>query len=898
MVVLSEDVAPKASTSNGTRFLDPSQAVAHLASYTRGDGLSLRELMDSRQHGGLTYNDFLVLPGHIDFPASAVTLNSHVTRNIKLQTPFMSSPMDTVTEYQTAVAMALLGGVGVIHHNMSPTEQARQVKAVKKYENGFITDPVCLQPSHIVQDVLDVKERYGYSGIPVTDTGRLKGKLLGIVTARDIQFRSSTASLESVMTPRSELVVAREGITLEEANKVLRDSKKGKLPVIDEDGRLRSLLARSDLLKNKDYPLASKKPESKQLYCAAAVGTREPDRDRLNLLVEAGLDIVVLDSSQGNSVYQIDMIKWIKSTHPTLEVIAGNVVTREQAAELIQAGADGLRVGMGSGSICITQEVTAVGRPQGTAVFAVAEFANQFGVPVIADGGISNVGHIAKALVLGASAVMMGSLLAGTTESPGEFFYHEGKRLKKYRGMGSIDAMEHQQKGQKQNASTKALVQQALAESEVDNAATSRYFSESDTVRVAQGVTGAVQDRGSLKTFLPYLYVALQHSLQDAGVSSLAQFRSEAISGKLRFELRTASAQVEGGVHGLTNYEKRLRSGRLKATMMRSLCLAIAAAASAHAFLDTAPFLAWQSEGMLRESASAPCAESRPSLTLLTIPHLRSDDIAHLTTLKAPYHAADSRIHVPYCSRKDSLRRIDALTRCHDDSEMTWHSLESDSKQLKSASTSSRKDILRKLNERLATLLSDDPSVIVSTVGEQTLRRRLRRRQLEIDNEADAATDQPALSPAYDARPSYLDAEHAEMNGSLEQYTSPSSVLQSHLPLASGEAPQAAASRQSWENSGAALSPDTSEGVLEDAEVDQMPSQAAPRVQEMPDPNSGLSYRYTFVNPILIFSILIMVLIFIPAALMSINALNSIELLRGLEHKMIGGQSADSKKDS
>lgn len=312
------------------------------------------------------------------------------------------------------------------------------------------------------------------------EDGKLGSKLVGIVTARDIQFRSPAQTLASVMTTEPDLVTGPQGITLEEANTILRDSKKGKLPLVDAQGRLRSLLARSDLLKNKDYPLASKKPQSKQLLCAAAVGTRPADRERLSLLVEAGLDVVVLDSSQGNSVFQIDMIRWIKSTYPDLEVIAGNVVTREQAAELIAAGADGLRVGMGSGSICITQEVCAVGRPQGTAVYAVSEFSNKFGVPVIADGGISNVGHIGKALSLGAGAVMMGGLLAGTTESPGEYFYHEGKRLKKYRGMGSIDAMEQGQ-GKKGKAALSAA-----ADMGIENAATSRYFSESDAVRVAQ----------------------------------------------------------------------------------------------------------------------------------------------------------------------------------------------------------------------------------------------------------------------------------------------------------------------------------------------------------------------------------------------------------------------------
>ena len=324
-----------------------------------------------------------------------------------------------------------------------------------------------------------------------TENGKLGSKLIGIVTNRDIQFEDDlNQPVSAVMV--TDLVTASYGTTLLEANKILAKSKKGKLPIIDSNGNLVSMISRSDLTKNLHFPLASKLPDSKQLICAAAIGTRPEDKIRLQKLVDAGLDIVVLDSSQGNSMYQIEMIKYIKEKFPDLDVIGGNVVTREQAASLIAAGVDGLRIGMGSGSACITQEVMAVGRPQAAAVYNVSSFAAKFGVPCIADGGIQNVGHIVKGLSLGATTIMMGGLLAGTTESPGtSFVSREGKLVKAYRGMGSIDAMQDKKAGA------------GAKDSQKSNAGTARYFSEGDSVLVAQGVAGAVAHRGYVYQFAP-----------------------------------------------------------------------------------------------------------------------------------------------------------------------------------------------------------------------------------------------------------------------------------------------------------------------------------------------------------------------------------------------------------
>jgi len=500
------------------------------------DGHSACEIFESKSSfTGYTYDDLICMPGRIDFGVHEVALHGNFTRKIRLKTPVVSSPMDTVTEAKMAIAMALEGGIGVIHTNLPIEEQAREVAKVKRFESGFIMDPVCILPTMSVQELDKLRESSGFNGYPVTQDGRMGSRLLGLVTRRDTDFvQDRTVPVSSIMTTLDRLVTADEGVDLLAANGILKESKKGKLPVVSKQRHLVALMSRKDLQKNKDHPNATK-DANKQLMVAAAIGTRPADRDRVRALVAAGVDAVIIDSSQGDSVFQHDMVRWIKREYPELQVVGGNVVTKRQAKNLIDCGVDALRVGMGIGSICTTQEVCACGRAQASAVYNVAKLAASLGVPILADGGISSPGHIVKALCLGAGAAMCGSLLAGTEETPGDYIYAEnGQRLKRYRGMGSIDAMK---KG-----------------------SDDRYFGSGAALKVAQGVSGTVQDKGSVHRYVPYLVQGLRHGMQDIGAKSVDELRQQLYGGQLRFELRSAAAQREGGVHGLHSFERRLFS--------------------------------------------------------------------------------------------------------------------------------------------------------------------------------------------------------------------------------------------------------------------------------------------------------------------------------------------------
>ena len=388
---------------------------------------------------GLTFDDVLLVPAHSDVIPRDVDVSTVFSADIKLHTPIISDAMDTVTEADMAIAMARSGGIGVIHKNMPIEQQCDQVRRVKRAENGMIYDPVTISPDATVGDALAMMKKHHVGGIPVVDSA---GYLIGIVTNRDLRFQEQMKRPVSEVMTKDNLVTAPKGITLSEATTIIRNSKVEKLPVVDAEGKLAGLITYKDLMKIKDNPIASKDSKGR-LLVAAAAGIKSDTVDRIAMLIEAGADAVVLDTAHGHSEGVLKTIKKASEAFPDFQIVAGNVATAEGAKALADAGVKAVKVGIGPGSICTTRIIAGIGVPQLTAVMAAADALKGTGIPVIADGGIRYSGDIVKALAAGASTIMAGSLLAGTEESPGETIIMNGRRFKSYRGMGSLEAMEH-----------------------------------------------------------------------------------------------------------------------------------------------------------------------------------------------------------------------------------------------------------------------------------------------------------------------------------------------------------------------------------------------------------------------------------------------------------------------
>ena len=465
----------------------------------------------------LTFEDVLLVPQHSTVLPKEVNLQSKLTKRVSLNIPIVSAAMDTVTEHRAAIAMAREGGIGIIHKNMDIATQAQMVNKVKKSESGIIIDPIFISPDATVAEADALMGEYKISGIPVVDEDM---SLIGIITNRDMRFITDMSSLKvkEVMTS-APLITAKEGITLEEAAKVLQKSKVEKLPIVDDNNKLKGLVTIKDILKKERYPNANKDKYGR-LVVGAAIGVGQ--LDRAAALVDAGVDVIVLDSAHGHSQGIIDTLKVIKH-ELDVDVIAGNIATGEAAKDLIEAGADAVKVGIGPGSICTTRIVAGVGVPQVSAIDEVAKVAHQYGVPVIADGGIKYSGEIAKALAVGASSVMLGSALAGTYEAPGEMIIYNGRQFKEYRGMGSIGAM------------TKG--------------STDRYFQEGTAADklVPEGIEGRVPYRGKIAQVLHQMIGGLRSSMGYCGSKDIPTFWEKA-----EFVEITSAGLRESHVHDVT----------------------------------------------------------------------------------------------------------------------------------------------------------------------------------------------------------------------------------------------------------------------------------------------------------------------------------------------------------
>lgn len=406
---------------------------------------------------GITFDDVLLVPSYSKVTPNMINLETHLTKTVKLNIPMMSAGMDTVTEHRMAIAMARQGGIGIIHKNMSIEQQAEEVDMVKRSENGVITDPFSLSPEHTIADANELMAKFRISGVPITE-GK---KLVGIITNRDLKFEEDfTKKIKESMTTEG-LITAREGITLEEAKKILGKARKEKLPIVDENFNLKGLITIKDIEKQIKYPQSAKDTQGR-LLCGAAVGITANVLERVEALVNARVDVIVIDSAHGHSQNILDTVKKIKAKYPEVQVIAGNVATGAATKDLIEAGADCVKIGIGPGSICTTRVVAGIGVPQITAIMDCYAVAKEYGIPIIADGGIKYSGDMTKALAAGADVCMMGSMFAGCDESPGTFELFQGRKYKVYRGMGSIAAMENGSKDRYFQSDAKKLVPEGV----------------------------------------------------------------------------------------------------------------------------------------------------------------------------------------------------------------------------------------------------------------------------------------------------------------------------------------------------------------------------------------------------------------------------------------------------
>lgn len=446
---------------------------------------------------GITFDDVLLVPSYSEVIPNQVDLTTNLTKKIKLNIPLMSAGMDTVTEHRMAIAMARQGGIGIIHKNMSIEEQAEEVDKVKRSENGVITDPFYLSPEHTLKDADELMGKYRISGVPITE-GR---KLVGIITNRDLKFvEDFTRKIKECMTSEH-LVTAREGITLMEAKKILAKARVEKLPIVDDSFNLKGLITIKDIEKQIKYPYSAK-DEQGRLLCGAGVGITANVLERVKALVEAKVDVVVLDSAHGHSANVVRCVELIKAAYPELQVVAGNVATGEATKALIEAGVDAVKVGIGPGSICTTRVVAGIGVPQITAIMDCYQVANQYKIPIIADGGIKYSGDITKALAAGGSLCMMGSMFAGCDESPGTFELYQGRKYKVYRGMGSLAAME--------------------------NGSKDRYFQSDAKKLVPEGVEGRVAYKGSTEDTVFQLLGGLRSGMGYCGAHNIGELQEEA----------------------------------------------------------------------------------------------------------------------------------------------------------------------------------------------------------------------------------------------------------------------------------------------------------------------------------------------------------------------------------